>query len=217
MDILAQWKRVIEPLLLPTEPDVLMAASEAESSVTEALLALRPAANIITLDLWPERKPTNNNLSSRLPFYLHTLERVFTDGSLDLVMLDHALDDFVMQLISQHEGIELTAEPTGEYSPGPRALRAYWRSGDLEVIIAPELTTLLGAFGRALRETGALILHHWVDNNDLLVGQPFDLYSSYIPLARKWMKSAGLPLHEKSIEGADSHWWLVLERTKQGT
>lgn len=213
MDLLAQWQRVLTILNLPTEPDVVLAAPEAEPPVTEALLGLRPSARVASLELWPERKSIHGNLPSRLPFYLHTPERAFDPGSLDLILLDHALDDFVLHLIAQHEGLELTAEPQGEYSPGPRTLRAYWRSGDLETIVVPELTALLGAFGRALRDSGILILHHWVVGSDLLVGQPFDLYSDYVPLVRRWMQSAGLPLHERPLDGLDPHWWLALTMT----
>ena len=211
MDPFAQWHRVFEILNLPVEPDVVLAAPGAEQPVRDALAQVRPAARVAALELGPGPALERAD-HPRLPLDLDRLARILTPGSVDLILLDHALDDIVLRVVAQHDGIELTDEPQGEYSAGPRALRAYWRSGDLEGVVAPRLLALLGVFERALRESGGLILHHWVVGGDLLVGQPFELYSEYVPVVRRWIEHASLSFREEKLDGLDPHWWLWLAR-----
>ncbi|MCJ7752876.1 MAG: hypothetical protein MUQ65_17610, partial [Armatimonadetes bacterium] len=135
------------------------------------------------------------------------------ERSLDLVVFDHAIDDIVVEAVAHHEGIH--TDPHGErneYSPRPRAVRAYWRSGDLEAVAAPALVRVVQSCLQALHPSAPMVFHHCVVDTHLVGGHPLDLYTEYLPLARRWITEAGIDLREIALDSFDPAWWMSLER-----
>jgi len=208
----AEWSRLLHLLSLPPEPAVLVAAPDSDD-VMQALADARPRARVTLLDVTPESRPAPAApVAHRIPL-IPGRDLDLAEGSFDLALLDHAIDDIVVEAVAHHEGIHLDPHgDRGQYSPRPRALRAYWRSGDLEAVAAPALVRVVQSCLRALRPSGRMVFHHHVAEAHLVAGHPFDLYTEYLPLARRWIADAGIDLREIALDSFDQAWWMCLER-----
>jgi hypothetical protein len=211
VDLVEQWHHVLQLLNLPDTPQVLVAAPDREDAVLAALHRARPSAKVVVLDVGGARDTRTGAVAQRVRATGPAMGSLIAADSIDLALLDHAIDDVVLEAVARHEGMKDEGH-RGEYAPKARAVRAYWRSGDLERVALPELAELVSACARALRPSGCIVFSHRVMGEDLL-GQPMDLYTDYLALTRRWLLSAGLRLREASLDGLDPHWWMCLERT----
>ena len=212
MSLSAEWPHLLDQLRLPAAPAALVAAPDSD----DALRALAEAwlrARLTLLDIAPEPRPTPAALvAHRIPLTPGS-DLDLAEGSLDLAVFDHAIDDIVVEAVAHQEGIR--ADPPGdrgEYSPRLRAVRAYWRSGDLESVAAPALVRVVQSCLRALRPSARMVFHHGVVNAHLVGGHPFDLYTEYLLLARRWIDEAGMDLREVALDSFDPARWMCLQR-----
>ena len=207
-----EWPRLLDLLSVPPEPAILVAAPDGDD-LLQAIAELRPGARVSVLDLTPDPRPTPPALDARrIPFIMGSPPDL-GDDTLDLAVFDHAIDDIVVEAIARHEGIPPSSrEDRGEYSPRPRAVRAYWRSGDLESVAAPALLEIVRSCSRALRPSARIVFHHRVVDAHLLAGHPLDLYAEYLSLARRWIADAHLDLREVSLDSYDPSWWMCLQK-----
>ncbi|MFB3880361.1 MAG: hypothetical protein ACE149_03810 [Armatimonadota bacterium] len=195
MTVADQWHRVLGLVRLPDEPRVLLASPDNEAEVLTAVSRL-----------WPRARLTTVSVGERLPA---------DSSALDLALFDHALDDIVLEAVARAEGIS-DGDRRGEHAPRVRAIRAYWRSGELERVARPALAKLVAACERALRPGALIIFSHRVAGADL-PGQPMDFYTDCLALARRWLSSAGLPLEEIQLDTLDPHWWLSLRKVSSAS
>jgi hypothetical protein len=198
VDSISRWLRIFEIVGLPPDPLVLAVAPRGTGAIAEALRAAAPAARLTELTI----AARDRGLPLTLP-----------EGPFHLALFDHAIDDIVCGAVAAEEGLDVNAEGRLGHPAAARALRAYWRAGDLQQIAAPAVTALVDLCRAALSAHGRLVFAHQVFDSDLRLGQPLEVYADYIPLARKWIAEAGLPLRELRLDGLDPHWWLCLERT----
>ncbi|MCJ7752656.1 MAG: hypothetical protein MUQ65_16460 [Armatimonadetes bacterium] len=212
MSLSAEWSRLLDLLSLPPEPAVLVAAPDSDD-VMQALAAVRPRARVTLLDVTPQPRPAAAApVVHRIPL-IPGRDLDLAERSLDLAVFDHAIDDIVVEAVAHHEGIHPDPQgDRGQYSPRPRAVRAYWRSGDLEAVAAPALIRVVQSCLRALRPSGRMVFHHHVAEAHLVAGHPFDLYTEYLPLARRWIAEAGIDIPEIALDSFDQAWWMCLER-----
>ncbi len=196
---MSHWYRALEPLNLPERPRILLAAPHGDTHVVAPLLELRPLAEVIPLRIARQQEDRACPVPAG-------------ENSIDAALFDHAVDDMVIEALCHHEGMDLPEAAGGEYSPWVRALRVYWRAGDLEEVTAPVFVAVLQSCQRALRSPGKIVFHHRVFGADLGAGQPMDLYTEYIALARKWVRDSSLRLREVALDRLDPQWWLCLER-----
>lgn len=202
----SQWARVLGLLRLPPEPSVLIVAPDTEDALIELVRRHHPNAKCSVLELpCADPAPPSDERTRLDAAHLTRLGQVF-----DVALFDHVLDDIVAEAVARSEGIDSGDATLGEYAPRPRALRAYWRSGELEGVAAPELVSIVEACSQALRRDGHLILHHRVENAHLTQGHPMDLYAEYVPLARGWLRNSEIGLREISLDSLDPQWWLCL-------
>lgn len=208
----AEWTRLLDLLNLPAEPAALVAAPDGDT-VLQALAGLRPRVQLTLLDLTPDPRPAPvASVARRLPL-LPSRDLHLPESSLDLAIFDHAIDDIVVEAIADHDGIPPDAPgDRGEYSPRPRAVRAYWRSGDLDTIAAPALLRIVRSCLLALRPSAPMLFHHRVVDAHLTGGHPLELYAEYLSLARRWIADAGLELREVPLDSFDPAWWMCLKR-----
>ena len=197
MDSISRWVRIFEIVGLPPDPLVLAVAPRGAGAIAEALRAAAPVARLTELAI----AARGRGLPLTVP-----------GGPFHLALFDHAIDDIVSAAIAAEEGVDVNAEGRVGDPAAARALRAYWRAGDLHQIAAPAVTAVVDLCRAALRPDGRLVFAHQVFDSDLRLGQPLEVYADYIPLARKWIAEAGLPLRELTLDGLDPHWWLCLER-----
>lgn len=197
---------------------MLVVAPERESMVLDALGRALPGARALALHL-PVAYVGSGARTSQgvevepLSVRVSQLPNRPAARRFHAAALDHALDDLVHDIIAEREGIAAEpAEPVGEYSPLPRAVRAYWRSGDFERVVAPELLRFFEWIRSVLHPGSRMILSHYISGRELRAGQPLDLYSEYVPIVRRWVGVSDLGLREVSLDHLDAQWWLCLER-----
>ncbi|MDH4179592.1 MAG: hypothetical protein OEV33_03705 [Armatimonadota bacterium] len=208
MDSKSTWADVIDALQLPSGCSVLEVVARGDDSLARALYHRNPTAALITLDM---RAADNTGR----PLAALLCEQ-FDPGAFHLIALRHIIADIVESAVAEQEGITPDSS-AGEAQPAVmRALRAYWRSGDLENTVVPRFLDIVDACRSALRPQGRILLAHQVLDSDLRLGHPLELYADYIPLARRWLAEAALPLREIPLDGFDPHWWLCLQRTSAG-
>jgi hypothetical protein len=196
---------------LPERPEVLVAAPQGDASVVQALMALRPSARATAFEVVPREGRGKRRHNAIPAVTLRDLAAVVRTGTVDAALFDHAIDDIVIEALSRHEELEPRDAASGEYSPWARAVRAYWRAGDLEEVAAPFFVSLMESWQPLLRTSAKIVHHHRVLGADLVAGQPMDLYTQYIELARRWIRYSPLRLREIALDSLDPHWWLCLE------
>lgn len=175
-----------------------------DNSLPRALSQRDPTASLAAVNIRsaPEaRRPPWSLLRERLG-----------SGAFHLIAMRHVIDDIAQAAVAEHEGIGIARSDPEAQQAVMRALRAYWRSGELEHIVVPRLLDIVDACAAALHPQGRLLFTHEVLDLDLRQGHPLELYADYIPLARRWLAEAVLPLHELSLDGFEPHWWLCLQR-----
>ncbi len=215
MTLVADWRPVLRLLRLPRAPRVLVAAPHSPEDVADAIRSVRRRARIFVVDVGAERGGVGER--HRVPAKCLALEKLRTSlaaDSLDLIVFEHAMDDIVLEAVARHEGLGPDEEEPGEYSPRPRALRAYWRSGDLERIAVPFFIDLLAECQNLLASSGRIVFHHQIRDADLVTGQPMEVYAEYIRLARRWIADSAVQLREVPVDSLHPQWWLCLRRAE---
>ena len=214
MTVTDQWHRVLGLVRLPDEPHILLASPDNEAEVLVALSRRWPRAHVLALEIGgrgePSESPEGIAVQQRVSADAVADWRAKGDAGLDLVLFDHALDDIVLEAVARSEGT-VEGDRRGEHAPMVRAVRAYWRSGELERVARPALARLVGVCERALSPGALIVFSHRVAAADL-PGQPMDLYTDHLALARRWLTSSGLPLEEVRLDALDPHWWMCLRR-----
>lgn len=217
MTVIEQWLRVLGRLGLPDDPHVLLSSPDDEADVLTALSRVRPGARVVLLDIaWrPQSAPgdVGGSAAPRLSAAAFANGQGIAAGSLDAALFDHALDDIIVDAVARRERIEYEGH-RGECAPTARAVRAYWRSGELEAVARPALIQLVASCATALKRAAPLVFCHRVASLDL-PGQPMDLYTDYLALARSWVLSSDLGFREAPLDGFDPHWWMRLERAPE--
>jgi len=198
------WSGVLDALRLPSPSAVLDVVAREDDALARALSHRDPTATVIALDIGAAAR------GGRPPDSL--LREQLEVGTFHLIALRHVIDDIVESAIAEHEGMALDRGDDDARSDIMRSLRAYARSDDLEEIALPRLIEVVDACAAALHPNGNLLLTHEVLDSDLRLGHPLELYADYVPLARRWLAEAGLPLEEISLDGVEPHWWLCLQR-----
>jgi len=214
MTVTDQWHRVLGLVRLPDEPRILLASPDNEAQVLVALSRRWPRAHVLALEVGgrggPSQSPEGIAVQQCVSAEAVADWRAECNVGLDLVMFDHALDDIVLEAVARSEGI-VEGDRRGEHAPMVRAVRAYWRSGELERVARPALARLVGVCERAMRPGAMIVFSHRVAGVDL-PGQPMDFYTDCLALARRWLTSSGLLLEEVRLDALDPHWWMCLGR-----
>ena len=60
---------------------------------------------------------------------------------------------------------------------------------------------------------GFLLFDHWTwEGHRSLEWFPWELFCALVPLAREWIRGAGLPLEERLLAGRSPQWWMRLQK-----
>jgi len=207
VDSISAWLRILDSFQVPTDGSVVELAPSGDDTLSHALAQRNPRASLAKLSIPP-------SVGVRAALAAQVRDQI-APLSTHLIAIRHAVDDIVDATIARHEGLGLLLPAETRQAAVVRAVRAYWRSGDLERVVAPELVGVVGELCPALRPAGRLVFSHEVVDSDLRLGQPLDLYVEYIPLTRRWLAGADLPLQEIALDGFDPHWWLFLKRAQE--
>ncbi|MGQ9523422.1 MAG: hypothetical protein ACUVTZ_01150 [Armatimonadota bacterium] len=215
----ADWKGVMDQARLGFGTTVVEVASGASDPVpAAAAIAVGPSAHYVSANL--NKRLTNGLRRSlqRLPITWQIVEddaahlnQHVPPGTADLVAFHHAVNDVVQTIIFSLEGRDTVEPDWGEVLPDMVRLTAqWWADGRLESLVRPEFMKLIAVCTELLRPGGVAAFTHHMYEVDISLGYPMELYSQFIPLARRWMSDGTLPLREVQFEGYDAGWWLFL-------
>jgi len=215
----ADWKGVMDHAHLNPDALVVEVASGASDPVPAAAsLAVGPSCRYISANL---NKHLTNGLRralQRLPITWDIIEddaahlgQYIRPSSADLIAFHHAVNDVLQTIIFGLEGRDTVIPDWGDVLPDMvRLTGKWWTDGRLESTARPEFMKLIAVCTELLRPGGIAAFTHHMYEVDISLGYPMDLYSRFIPLARRWILAEPLPLKEVMIEGYDPDWWLFL-------
>jgi hypothetical protein len=132
--------------------------------------------------------------------------------SFDAACFHHAVNDILQTAVSEPRGMDTS---TVDWWPNERQM-IEWLAEDAEAGRLGDRArpALLGAVMQAIWLVGPggwLLFDHWTweahRNSDWL---PWELFCDLIPLARRWIAEAGLPVTEVPLVGRDPQWWMCL-------
>lgn len=88
-------------------------------------------------------------------------------------------------------------------------------AGRMEQQGKPELMQVIGDALGFVRPGGYLVFDHF--NWCRFIGVdwfPWELFYNLIPMTRRWIAEAGLPVTEVNLPGANPQWWMFLRVRK---
>lgn len=135
-------------------------------------------------------------------------------GSMDIAVFHHAMNDIVQTIIAQREEIDTvnvdwwTAEPQML-----QAVMAYHDRGELKNAAYRDFTGIIETCMKLLKDDGYFIFDNCTYAGYEELGYSSDFHSNYIQLAREWIHEANLGLQEVELAGFDPKWWMVLRKT----
>lgn len=215
-----QWVDAFEQLGLPGDLRVFepcAGGSEPVALATECYT--RGAGSYVTLNL---NRPLADELrrkSAKVTLPLRIIEdnalhaaNYLRARSFDVACFHHAVNDILQTAVSEPRGMDTT---TVDWWPNERQMIEWlWedaRAGRLGEYAQP---ALVGAVRQAVDLVGPggwLLFDHWTWEAHREAGWlPWDFFCDLIPLARRWVFEAGLPVVERPLTGRDPQWWMCL-------
>lgn len=135
-------------------------------------------------------------------------------GSMDVIVFHHALNDIVQTMIAQREGIDTINSDW--WSVEPQMLQAvmdYHNRGELKQAVYSEFISIIETCHQLLKEEGIIIFDNCTYAGYEKIGYSSEFHSNYIQLAREWINEADLGLQEVQVPGFDAKWWMVLQKS----
>jgi len=139
-------------------------------------------------------------------------------GRFDVACFHHAVNDILETAVSEPRGMDTTAI---DWWPNERQMIEWLAedhvSGRIEQRGKPELRHIIADAIRLVRPGGHLVFDHF--NWCRFIGVdwfPWDLFYNLIPMTRRWVFEAGMPVEELKLPGADPQWWMFLRRADGG-
>ena len=158
--------------------------------------------------------------SARLPIKIEVIgcdavnisERV-EKGSVDLVVLEHSVNDMLQAFIAERSGIDTTRGEWMKMLPEMvRLVTGEYTAGRFDGTFGSYFKKLFANCAAALKSGGVVAATHFMYGNDLDLGYDPELYQNMIPLARKWFDATDGG-SEFSLEGFDPQWWLFWRKS----
>ncbi len=142
------------------------------------------------------------------------LPRHFGREKFDFVAFHHAVNDILQTAVAHDRGVDTTMI---DWWPGQmdmiRHMVRYFESGRIEDVGRPELVRIASVAVEAVRPGCHVVFdHHTWKGHAAIADFPHGLFHELIPIARRWIHEAGLPVKEVHFEGFDDRWWMFLKK-----
>lgn len=135
-------------------------------------------------------------------------------GSMDVIVFHHALNDIIQTMIAEREGIDTIH--CNWWSVEPQMLQAvmdYHNRGELKQAVYSDFISIIETSLQLLKEEGVIIFDNCTYSGYEKIGYSSEFHSNYIQLAREWINEADLGLQEVQVPGFDTKWWMVLQKS----
>jgi hypothetical protein len=135
-------------------------------------------------------------------------------GTFDVACFHHAINDLMQTAVAEPRGMDTR---TVDWWPNERQMIEWLAEEEREGRLDDRpRSAVVGAVTNAVelvKPGGYLLFDHWtwVGHRDL-DWFPWELFCDMIPLARRWILEAGLPLEEIASDGRDPKWWMCLRK-----
>ncbi len=132
----------------------------------------------------------------------------------DAACFHHAINDILQTAVSEPRGMDTRMV---EWWPNERQMIEWLAedaaAGRLDERARPALIQAVSQAVEAVVPGGYLLFDHWTwEGHRELDWFPWELFRDLIPLARRWIHAAGLPLEEVSLPERDPQWWMCLRK-----
>jgi hypothetical protein len=217
----AQWLRVFDALDLPREATIFEpCAGGSEPVVVATQVHTGGRGRYVTLNL---NRPLAQELRGKiahLPLPIQIIEdnaaralEYLPRASFDAACFHHAINDILQTASAEPRGWDTT---TLDWWPNERQMIEWlWedvQSGAVEELGKRELLGIIGLAIELVRPKGWLIFDHWTYlGHSQMAWFPWELFNDLIPMTRRWITEAGLPLWEVDVDGLDKQWWMVMQ------
>ncbi len=215
------WQQLFKNINLNHKSRVLEVASGQSDPVPQALekytqgLGQYVTANLnkkLTAGLL--RKTANLNISvDVIEDNAINLEKYYQNEIFDVACFQHAINDMIQTIIACKEGIDTVNNDWFEILPEMiAAVNKYYIKEKLKEVVFDKLIEQIRVCSSLLKSDGFLVFNNHIFQMDLDAGYNSELYKSFIPLIRKWIKESDLDLKEITYEHFAPQWWLFLQK-----
>lgn len=134
-------------------------------------------------------------------------------GSVDIACFHHAINDILQTAVAEPRGMDTRFV---DWWPNERQMIEWLaeeeRAGRLGERARPALMQAVQQAVHLVEPGGVLLFDHWTwEAHREMDWFPWELFCNMIPLARKWIREAGLPVRERPLAGRDPQWWMCLQ------
>ncbi|MCC6728139.1 MAG: hypothetical protein IT208_02245 [Chthonomonadales bacterium] len=215
-----QWLAAFEELKLPPTLRVFEpCAGGSEPVIYAAELYTNGRGSYVTLNL---NRPLAAELRGKLG-KVRMDARVIEDntlnaaahlepGTFDVACFHHAINDILQTAVAEPRGMDTR---TVDWWPNERQMIEWLAddaaNGRLDERARPALVEAVRAAIELVGAGGWILFDHWTwESHRSVQWLPWELYCDLVPLARRWIAQAGLPVEERPLAGRDARWWMCL-------
>src|SRR5262249_12793587 len=126
-------------------------------------------------------------------------------GCVDIACFHHAINDLMQTAVAEPRGMDTT---TVDWWPNERQMIEWlaeeYHAGQLDARARPAVVEAVRQAVALVKPGGWLLFDHWTwVGHQHLDWFPWDLFCDMIPLTRRWIQEAGLPVTERPLAGRD--------------
>lgn len=137
----------------------------------------------------------------------------YSEESFDVIAFHHAINDIIQTIIADIEEIDTINNNWWTIEPQMlQSVMAYHHAGKLKEAAYDPFIRIISTCNRLLKKGGYMIFDNCTYAGYESMGYSSEFHSSYINLAREWIKEAQLDLEEVEMLSYDSKWWMVLRK-----
>ncbi len=218
-----QWLSVFEDLRLPRALRVFEpCAGGSEPVVLAAEIYSGGTGHYTTVNLNRALAAQLRSKIEKVRMQTHVIEDDATRagshlpaGSVDVACFHHAINDLLQTAVAEPRGMDTR---TVDWWPNERQM-IEWLGEEaaedrLDERARPALMEAVRQAVEITRPGGYLVFDHWTWLGHRDLGWfPWELFCDMVPLARRWIRDADLPLEEVPLPGRDPQWWMCLRKS----
>ena len=138
----------------------------------------------------------------------------FEPESFDAACFHHALNDLLQTAVAEPRGMDTR---TMDWWPNERQMIEWLaEESDAGRLEGAPREAVIGAVKHAaalVKPGGCLLFDHWTwEAHREMDWFPWELFCDLIPIARRWIGEAALPLEEVTPESRDPRWWMLYRK-----
>ena len=133
--------------------------------------------------------------------------------SIDFIGFNHAINDMLEYIAVKQKGIDTkTIDWVSNYKLMINTLENEYKSGNLDSYIKEEFLVTIKKLLKVLKPGHNMVFNNYVFQEQVNFGASLELYESFIPMVREWIKSSDMAVSFNTFEDFDDKTWLFLQK-----